>query len=97
MKQLTIFCSPEHEARVVRALERIDVEGFARVGDVTGNRFQHEVEGRHTVGWQAAMFIVPGLTDAQAQSVIDELESFAGECAEKPCLRIVLSTIDALY
>lgn len=97
MKQLTIFCSSDLADRVVAALDRAGVEGFASLEKATGNKFADAGRFPRTITWEAHVFIVPGATDGQIGQVVGELECLANECEIKPCLRISVVPLEALY
>lgn len=97
MKQIAIFCSPDLADRVVAALDHAGIEGFLRLGEATGNKFRDRGEVPRTMTWEATAFIVPGAGDAAAAAVVEALESYAGACDIRPCLRIVVSPVEQIY
>jgi hypothetical protein len=91
MKQLTVLCSRDLEDRVVTALDNAGVEGYARHGDVSGNKFMPQGQVPRTMTWEAVSFMVPAATDQQIESITGELRRFAGSCEIQPCLRMVVT------
>lgn len=94
MKHLTIYCSRDLEHRVVAALDSAGVEGFLRVGEATGNKFQPPSLLPRTMTWEAALFMVPAAPEQKVGEIIAELERYAGACEVRPCLRIVVSAVE---
>jgi hypothetical protein len=94
MKQLSIYCSRDLEDRVIAALDRVGVEGFMRVGGATGNKFKPPAELPRAMTWEAILFLVPAAPDNKIEQVIGELERYAGACEVRPCLKIVVSTVE---
>jgi hypothetical protein len=97
MKQLTIYCSHDLEERVVTALDEAGVEGFVRLGHATANRFRGPGEVPRALTWEATMFLVPGVPEERADAVVRELSGYAGACDIAPCLRIVVSPVEAMH
>lgn len=96
MKQLTIFLSPDLEHRAIDALERAGVEGFLRLEGATGNKFLANDPLTRIMTWEAVALLVPGADDGQAASVVEELGHYADACETRPCLRIVVSPVEAV-
>ncbi len=94
MKQLMIYCSRDLEDRVVAALDAAGVEGFLRVGEATGNKFQPPALLPRTMTWEAALFVAPAAAEQKVEQIIAELESYAGACEVRPCLRMVVSAVE---
>lgn len=94
MKQLSIFCSGDLEAKVVSALDRAGVEGYLRLGEATGNKFLPPQEIPRTMVWQATVIVVPAVAPEKAEQIIEELQEYAGSCEVTPCLRIVQSAVE---
>lgn len=97
MKQLSIFLSPDLERRAIDALERAGVEGFLRLEGATGNKFLANDPLTRIMTWEALALLVPGADDEQAASIVGELEMYADACETRPCLRIVVSPVEAVY
>ena len=97
MKQLTIFCSRDEEEHVVTALDRAGIPGYLRVGDATGHRFLDPGRIPRDMTWEAAMFVVPAVSEERMSAAVKELRAYAGECEIEPCLRIVISPVDDVY
>jgi hypothetical protein len=47
--------------------------------------------------WEALALIVPGADDEQVASVVRELEEHADSCTTRPCLRIIVSRVEAVH
>ena len=94
MKQLAIYCSRDLEERVVSALDQAGVEGFVRIPHVTGNKFREPGGVPRTLTWEALAFVVPGAEEATVEAVVRELEGYAGGCEIRPCLRMVVSSVE---
>jgi len=97
VKQLSIYCSLDLEERVVAALDRAGAEGFVRIPRATGNKFAGPGEVPRTLTWEAAVFLVPGAAEPVVEAVVRELESYAGGCDIRPCLRMVVSPVERVY
>ena len=96
MKQLTIFCSSDLSDTVRDVLVRSGVAGYLKiphaVGSKPGATGQH---GRYPT-WDAEMFIA----SAEAETVdkaVKSLEQHVGKCDVEPCLRIMVSALEAVY
>ena len=96
MKQLTILCSSDLSAVVEDALVRAGVEGFLRLPDAVGVKPAAAVEHGRWPRWQAEMFVSP-VGDRTAASVVEALRGYAGRCEDEPCLRILVSSLEAVY
>jgi hypothetical protein len=96
MKQLTILCSSDLSAVVQDALVSAGVEGFLLVPDAVGVKPSAAVEHGRWPRWQSAMFVSPADDDAAA-AVVQALRRYAGRCEDEPCLRILVSSLDAVY
>lgn len=97
MKQLTIFCSRDLEDRVITALDTAGIEGFARMSDVTGNKFLSKGQVPRTMAWDSLCIIVPADTDERVDEVVGILKQYAGKCDIEPCLRMVVSSVEKAY
>lgn len=97
MKQLTIFLSPDLEHRAIDALERAGVEGFLRLEGATGNKFLANDPLTRIIRWEALALLVPGADDEQAAAIVRDLEMYSNACETRPCLRIVVSPVEAVF
>ena len=94
LSQLTIFCSRDLEDRVVTELDRAAVEGFFRLPGGTGNKFRERGGVPRTITWEATMFVVPAAPAERVEAIVRALESHAGSCEIRPCLRMTVAAID---
>lgn len=96
MKQLTIFCSSDLSDTVRDILVRAGIAGFLKVPHAVGSKpgatWQH---GRYPT-WDAEMFIAAAEAEAVDKAVKD-MEQHAGKCDVEPCLRIMVSALEAVY
>ena len=96
MKQLTILCSSDLADTVQEALVRAGVEGFLHVPHAVGVKPGAAAEHGRWPRWEAEMFVVPAENDA-ASRVVDGLREFTDHCDVEPCLRILVSHLEAVY
>jgi len=96
VKQLTILCSSDLSATVRDALVRAGVTGFLKVPRAVGSKPDASAEHGRYPTWDAEMFVAPMEADAVAQ-VVGLLEQYAGKCDVEPCLRILVSGLEAVY
>jgi hypothetical protein len=96
MKQLTILCSADLSARVQEALVKAGAEGFLNVPNASGMKPGAAAPHGRVPRYAAEMFVVPAPDDV-ARKVVAALQSYAGECREEPCLRILVSTLEAVH
>lgn len=96
MKQLTILCSADLASTVQDALVQAGVEGFLHVPDAVGVKPGAAAEHGRWPRYQAAMFICP-VSEETAGRVVSSLEGYAGRCEVEPCLRILLSDLEAVH
>jgi len=96
MKQLTIFCSADLSATVQEALVRAGAEGFLSVPNASGMKPGAAAPHGRVPRWPADLFLAP-VRDEVAKSVVAALGSYAGECQVAPCLRIMVSSLEAVY
>lgn len=96
MKQLTIFCSSDLSDTVRDVLVHAGVAGFLKVPHAVGSKpgatGQH---GRYPT-WDAEMFVAAAESETVAKAVKD-LQQYAGKCDVEPCLRILVSALEAVY
>jgi hypothetical protein len=96
MKQLTVLCSSDLIPRVRDALVGAGVEGFLFVPDAVGCKPGAAAPDGRPPQWASALFVVP-VDETRAASVIAALERWAGQCDVEPCLRILVSALEAVY
>jgi len=46
--------------------------------------------------WEALVLIVPGAADDQVAAIVAEIEEHANACATRPCLRMVVASVEAV-
>jgi hypothetical protein len=96
VKQLTIFCSSDLSDIVRDALVHAGVTGFLKVPHAVGSKpgatGQH---GRYPT-WDAEMFVAAAEAEA-VDKVMKDLEQHVGKCDVEPCLRIMVSALEAVY
>jgi hypothetical protein len=96
VKQLTILCSSDLSETVRDVLVRADVSGFLKVPHAVGSKpgatWSH---GRYPT-WDAEMFLA-ATEGEKVDKVVEALEQYSGCCDVAPCLRILVSTLDAVY
>jgi len=96
VKQLTIFCSADLSDTVRDALVRAGVAGFLKVPHAVGSKPGATWEHGRYPTWEAEMFVAAAET-ANVDRVVAALEQFAGKCEVEPCLRILVSPVEAVY
>jgi len=96
MKQLTILCSADLSATVHEALVRAGAEGFLNVPNASGVKPGAAAPHGRVPRWPAELFLAP-VRDEVARKVVTALESYAGKCQVEPCLRIMVSNLEAVY
>ena len=96
MKQLTILCSSDLAGVVQEALIRSGAEGFLNLSGASGVMPGAAAPHGRPPRFEADMFLAPVSPD-QAERVVRDLESYAGRCAVAPCLKILVSTLEAVY
>lgn len=96
LKQLTILCSSDLSDTVRDVLVRSGVTGFLKVPHAVGSKpgatWQH---GRYPT-WDAEMFVAAA-DEPVVRQVVEGLERHAGKCDVQPCLRILVSALEAVY
>jgi hypothetical protein len=96
LKQLMIMCSADISETVRDALVASEIEGFLKiphaVGSKPGATWSH---GRYPL-WEAEVYLA-AIEDAAVQPIVDRLKDYAGHCDVEPCLRILVSSLDAVY
>jgi len=96
MKQVTVLCSSDLAGVVQDALVRAGVEGFLHVPGAVGVKPGAAAEHGRYPRFEAEMFVAPAPQEV-AESVVAALRSFAGRCEVEPCLRILVSSLEAVY
>jgi hypothetical protein len=96
MKQLMIFCSRDLEDRVIGVLDQAGIDGFFRTGAATGNKFVPGGRVPRTQSWEAAMFVVPAVAAEKIDSILGALAEYARSCEIEPCLRVIVSSVEAV-
>jgi hypothetical protein len=96
MKQVTIFCSADLSTAVQEALVRAGVEGFFHLPGGAGVKPGAAAEHGRWPRWEAEMFVTPVPHDA-ASRIVEALRSLAGRCEVEPCLRILVSDLEAVH
>jgi hypothetical protein len=96
VKQVTILCSSDLAAQVQDALVRAGVEGFLHIPRAVGVKPGAAAPRGRWPRWEAEMFIVPAPEEV-VPSIVEPLRTYAGQCDVAPCLRILVSSLDAVY
>ena len=96
MKQMTIFCSSDLSGKVRDALVAARVEGFLQIPDAVGNKPGAAAEHGRVPHWEAEMYVAP-MEDEAVQRVLALLRDYVDKCDVEPCLRILVSPLDAVY
>jgi hypothetical protein len=96
MKQLTILCSSDLADKVRDALTSAGIHGFLEIPDAVGNEPAAAATHGRVPRWEAEMFVAP-VAAADVDGVVGRLRDYAGRCEVKPCLRILVSSLDAVY
>ena len=96
MKQLTILCSSDLSDAVRDALVAAGAEGFLQIPGAVGNKPAAAAEHGRYPRWKAEMFLAPAPEEVVARAVA-RLKRYIDKCEVEPCLRIMVSTLDAVY
>ena len=96
MKQLTILCSSDLAGEGRAALGRAGIEGFLHVPRAVGVKPGAAAEHGRWPRWEAEMFVVP-CEDAAVSRGVEGLREFTDHCDVEPCLRILVSSLEAVY
>ena len=96
MKQLTILCGSDLAGAVQDVLIRAGAEGFLRVPGAVGVRPGAAAEHGRYPRFEAEMFVTP-VTEQVAADAVAALRSLAGRCEVEPCLRILVSNLEAVH
>jgi hypothetical protein len=96
VKQVTILCSADLSAKVREVLIEAGAPGFlsipGAIGTKPGAAAPHGLPPR----WSAEMFLAP-VEDEMARRIVAALKAHAGECAIEPCLRVLVTPLEAVY
>ena len=93
MKQLTVFCTPDLEDRVVSALDHAGVEGFLRLPGGSAHLFAEPGQVPRTMAWEAVLLMVPAAPEERLLRAIDELDAYNRECETGVCLRCTMTEV----
>ena len=96
MKQITVLCSSDLAEQVQDALVSAGVEGFLRVPGAVGVKPGAATAHGRYPRWEAELFLAP-VADGVAEAIVASLRAFAGRCEVEPCLRILVSSLEAAY
>jgi hypothetical protein len=96
VKQLTILCSSDLSDTVRGTLVEAGAEGFLEIPNAVGNKPGAASEFGRYPRWEAEMFLAPVTTEV-AERVVKRLRDHAGTCEVEPCLRILVSPVEAVY
>lgn len=96
MKQLTVLCSSDLADKVRDALSAAGVHGFLQIPNAVGNEPGAAAVHGRVPRWEAEMFLAP-VSAGVVDGVVERLRAYAGECDVAPCLRILVSSLDAVY
>jgi len=94
MKQLTIFCSPDLESRVISVLDEEGVEGFLHLPGGSANLFDDPGRVPRSLTWGANLVVVPAADDEVVERVADRLDEYASSCATETCLRYAVTVVE---
>ncbi len=96
MKQVTVMCSTDLAGTVRDALVGAGIEGFLHVPGAVGVKPGAAAEHGRYPRFEAELFVAPA-EDGAAERAVAALRSFAGRCEVEPCLRILVSSLEAVY
>lgn len=96
MKQLTILCSSDLSDAVRDALVAAGAEGFLQIPGAVGNKPGAAAEHGRYPRWEAEMFLAPAPEEV-VKKVVAQLKHLGENCEVEPCLRILVSTLEAVY
>lgn len=96
MKQLMIMCSADISEIVRDSLVASGIEGFLKIPHAVGSKPRATWSHGSYPLWEAEVYIA-AVDDAAAQTVVDRLKDYAGRCEVEPCLRILVSSLEAVY
>jgi hypothetical protein len=96
MKQVTVLCSSDLAGAVQDELVHAGIGGFLRIPGAVGVRPEAAAEHGRYPRFEAEMFLAPA-DDAAASRAVAGLRSLAARCEVEPCLRILVSSLEAVY
>ena len=96
MKQLTVLCSSDLSEAVREALITSGAEGFLQIPGAVGNKPGAAAEHGRYPRWEAEVFLAPAPEEV-VEKAIARLKHLSDDCEVEPCLRILVSTLDAVY
>jgi len=96
VKQLTILCSSDLSNAVRDALVDAGAEGFLQIPGAVGTKPGAAAEHGRYPRWEAEMFLAPA-PDEVVQKAVARLRHLTADCEVEPCLRILVSSLEALY
>ena len=94
MKQLTIFCSPDLESRVISILDEAGLDGFLHLPGGSANLFADPGRVPRTFTWEAILLVVPAADDARVERVADRLDEYVHSCDTETCLRYAVIAVE---
>jgi len=95
-KQLTIICSTDLSELVQETLARSGIEGFLKVPHAVGTMPGAAAEHGRYPHWEAEMYVAP-VDEPALGTIVEALREHAGRCAVAPCLKILVSSLEAVY
>ena len=96
MKQLTILCSSDLSDTVRDALVASGAEGFLQIPGAVGNKPGAAAEHGRYPRWKAELFLAPAPEEV-VEKAVARLKHLINQCEVEPCLRVLVSTLDAVY
>jgi hypothetical protein len=96
VKQLTILCSSDLSDAVRDALVDAGAEGFLQVPGAVGSKPGAAAEHGRYPRWKAEMFLAPASAEV-VEKAVARLKHLSDNCEVEPCLRVLVSTLDAVY
>jgi len=96
VKQITILCSSDLAAEVQDVLARADIEGFLHLPRAVGVKPGAAAPMGQWPRWDAEMFVVPA-PEESVPAIVEPIRKLADGCEVAPCLRVLVSSLDAVY
>ena len=96
MKQLTVLCSSDLAEKVRDTLNASGIHGFLQIPNAVGNEPGAAAAHGRVPRWEAEMFLAP-VPATEVDGVVERLRALADKCEVEPCLRILVSSLDAVY